>query len=85
MKHWTHERSGTGKRDINATVTRQQLYLFSCLYLTILVVVAVLTRTTLRRLVGALVGAAVMGEAGLGIIAIGERAQWWHFVMPWEP
>jgi hypothetical protein len=71
--------------DINSTVTRQQLYLFSCLYLTMLVVVAVLTRATLRRLLGALVGAAVMGGAGLGIIAIGESVRWWHFVMPWEP
>jgi len=66
-------------------VTKQQLYLFSCLYLVILAVVAVLTRATPRRLAGALVGAAVMGGAGLGIVAIGESARWWHFVMTWEP
>ena len=30
-------------------------------------------------------GAAVKGVAGLGIVAIGERARWWHFVTPWEP
>ena len=26
-----------------------------------------------------------MGGADLGIVAIGESARWWHFVMPWEP
>jgi hypothetical protein len=66
-------------------VTTRQLYLFSCLYLVILAVVAVLTRATPRRLAGALVGAAVAGVAGLGIVAIGESAGWWHFVMTWEP
>jgi len=66
-------------------VTEQQLYLFSCLYLIILAVVAVLTRATARRIVGALAGAAVDGVAILGIVAIGERAGWWHMVMTWEP
>jgi uncharacterized membrane protein len=66
-------------------MTKQQLYLFGCLYLIILAVVVVLTRATPRRLAGASVGAAVMGGAGLGIIAIGESAGWWHFVMTWEP
>ena len=66
-------------------MTEQQLYLFGCLYLTILAAVAVVTRATARRLVGALIGAAVMGGAGLGIILIGESARWWHFVMSWEP
>jgi hypothetical protein len=70
---------------MDSTVTEQQLYLFSCLYLTILDVVAVLTRATLRRLAGALTGAAAMGGAGLGIIAIGESTRLWHFVMTWEP
>jgi hypothetical protein len=66
-------------------VTKQQLYLFSCLYLVILAVVVVLTRATLRRIVGALVGAAVAGVALLGIVAIGESAGWWHMAIPWEP
>jgi hypothetical protein len=66
-------------------VTKQQLYLFICLYLVILAVVAVLTRATPRRIAGALVGAAVAGVAGLGIVAIGESAGWWHMVIPWEP
>ncbi len=72
-------------RDITPTVTKQQLYLFSCLYLVILAVVVVLTRATLRRIAGALTGAAVAGVAGLGIVAIGESAGWWHMAMTWEP
>ena len=55
------------------------------MYLVLLAVVTVLTRATLRRIAGALAGAAVAGVAGLGIVAIGESAGWWHFVMTWEP
>jgi hypothetical protein len=66
-------------------VTTQQLCLFGCLYLVILAVVAVLTRATPRRIAGALIGAAVAGVAGLGIIAIGESAGWWHMAITWEP
>jgi hypothetical protein len=66
-------------------VTIRQIYLFAGLYLVLLAVVIVLTRATLRRIAGALAGAAVAAVAMLGIIAIGERAGWWHFVMPWEP
>ena len=69
----------------NPRVTKQQLYLFGCLYLVILAVVAVLTRATPRRIAGALVGAAVAGVALLGIVAIGESAGWWHMAMTWEP
>ena len=66
-------------------MTTQQLYLFGCLYLVILAVVAVLTRATLRRIAGALVGGAVAGVALLGIVAIGENAGWWHMTITWEP
>lgn len=66
-------------------MTTQQLYFFGGLYLSILAVVVVITRSTLKRLAGALAGSAVMGGVGLGIMAIGERAGWWHFVLPWEP
>lgn len=66
-------------------MTKQQLYLFSCLYLVILAVIAVLTRATPRRIAGALVGAAVAGVALLGIVAIGESAGWWHMAIPREP
>jgi len=66
-------------------VVRQQLYFFSCLYLVILAVVAVLTRATPRRIAGALVGAAVAGVALLGIVAIGKHAGWWHMAITREP
>ena len=66
-------------------MTIQQIYLFGCLYLVLLAVAAVLTRATPRRIAGALAGAAAAGLAGVGIIAIGESAGWWHFVITWEP
>lgn len=66
-------------------MTRQQLYLFGCLYLVIPAVVAVLTRVTPRRIAGALVGGAVAALALLGIVAIGEKAGWWRMAITWEP
>lgn len=66
-------------------MTKQQLYIFSCLYLALLAVVALLTRATPRRIAGALAGAAVAGVAHLGIVAIGESAGWWHLAIAWEP
>jgi hypothetical protein len=62
-----------------------QLHLLNGLYLVVLVVVAVLTRATARRIAGALVGAAVMYPVGLAIVALGERVGWWHWLFPWEP
>jgi hypothetical protein len=61
------------------------LHLLNGLYLVVLVVVAVLTRATARRLAGALVGAAVMYPVGLAIVALGEHVGWWHWLFPWEP
>ena len=66
-------------------MTEQQLYGFTCLYLVLTVAVAILTRATLRRIVGALAGSAVCGPAAFGIIALAERAGWWHFAIPWKP
>jgi len=66
-------------------VTEHQLYGFDCLYLVLTVVVAVLTRATPRRIVGALAGGAVCGPAAFGIIALAERAGWWHFAITWKP
>ncbi len=66
-------------------MTAQQLHLFNAIYLIVLVVVAVLTRATARRIAGALAGAAVFGVAALGIIALGERVGWWHMAITWEP
>jgi len=66
-------------------MTTQQLHLFNGLYLICLVVVAVLTRATARRVAGALAGAAVAGGLALGIVALGERLGWWHFTITWRP
>src|SRR5262245_51347022 len=66
-------------------MTTQQLYLFTGLQLVVLVVVAVLTRATARRIVGALVGGAAGGVVALGIIALGEEVGWWHMAITWEP
>jgi hypothetical protein len=66
-------------------MTIQQLYLFSGIYLVVLVVVAILTRATLRRIAGAMAGGAATGVVALGIIALGERVGWWHRAITWEP
>ena len=66
-------------------MTVRQLYLFGCLYLVMLIATAVFTRATLRRIAGALAGAAVVGPAALGIVAAGEHAGWWHMAIIWEP
>ncbi len=66
-------------------MTTQQLHVFNALYLIVLIVVAVLTRATLRRITGALAGGAGTGVAALGIIKIGEEIGWWHMAITWEP
>lgn len=66
-------------------MTTQQLHLFNAFYLVVLIVVAILTRATARRIAGALAGGAAIGPVGLGIVALGERAGWWHMAMAWEP
>ena len=66
-------------------MTTQQLYLFNCLYLGILVVVAFFTRATARRIAGAMAGGVVFSVVALGIIALGEEVGWWHMAITWEP
>jgi hypothetical protein len=66
-------------------MTVEQLYMFNAVYLILLVVVAVLTRATPWRIAGALAGGLAVGVAGLGIIALGEKATWWHQVITWQP
>jgi hypothetical protein len=66
-------------------MTTQQLHLFNCFYLAILVVVAFFTRATARRVAGALAGGAVVGVMCLGIIALGKAVGWWHMAISWEP
>jgi len=65
-------------------MTTVQLHLFNCIYLVVLVVVAVLTRATARRISGALAGGAAFGVVALGIIALGERVGWWRMAITWE-
>ena len=48
------------------------------------VVVAVVTRATARRIVGAMAGGLAAGVAALGIIALGERTGRWHLEMTWS-
>lgn len=66
-------------------MTIKQLYLFNGFYLLVLVVVAILTRTTARRIAGALAGGLAVGVVALGIIALDEKARWWHQAITWEP
>jgi len=66
-------------------MTTQQLHLFNALALVILIVVAILTRATARRIAGALVGGAAAGVVVMGIIALGEEAGWWDMAITWEP
>ena len=66
-------------------MTTQQLHLFNCLGLAMLIAVAFFTRATLRRIGGALAGGIAFGVVALGIIALGERAEWWHMTITWEP
>ena len=81
MGNWPSYRDGGRK----VCMTTQQLYLFSGLYLILLVVVVVLTHATARRIRGALAGGLAVGVAGLGIIALGGKAGWWHQVITWQP
>jgi uncharacterized membrane protein len=66
-------------------MTTRQLHVFNALGLVVLIVVAVFTRATARRIAGALAGAAVGGVAALGIVELGERVGWWHMAIAWEP
>jgi hypothetical protein len=66
-------------------MTTQQLFLFNGLYSIILIIVAVLTRVTSRRIAGALAGGTAMGLVALGIIDAGEMFNWWHMAICWEP
>jgi hypothetical protein len=66
-------------------MTATQLHLFNGIYLVVFIVVAILTRATPRRIAGALAGGVAAGVVALGIIALGEKVGWWHFVFTWEP
>ena len=65
-------------------MTIQQFCLFSAFYLIVFGVAITLTRPSSRRLAGAIAGAFAAGAAGTSVVAIGERAGWWHFIINWE-
>lgn len=66
-------------------MTTSQLHLFNGLYLVMLIAIAILTRATMRRILGALAGGAAAGLAGLGMIAFGENQGLWHMEIRWDP
>jgi hypothetical protein len=66
-------------------MTTQQLHLFNGIGLLMLVVVAVLTRATWPRIVGALAGGAAFTVVTLAILRLGEDVGWWHMVIQWQP
>jgi hypothetical protein len=66
-------------------MTTQQLHLFNGFYLVVFIVVAILTRATRRRIAAALAGGVAASVAVVGIIALGEKVGWWHFVFTWGP
>jgi uncharacterized membrane protein YfcA len=66
-------------------LTTQQVYLFSGLYHVLFAVLAILTRATAKRILGAVVGGAVGGVALIAILALGEDVGWWHMAITWKP
>lgn len=66
-------------------MTQQQIYLFGFAYLVVLVVVIVLTRATLQRIVGAVIGGVIAVAVLLGAFVLGQSAGLWHMVLPNEP
>jgi hypothetical protein len=66
-------------------MTAQQLHLFNCAYVAVLVVVVYFTRPTARRIAGALAGGATLGLVCLGAITLCEALGWWRFTFTWTP
>ena len=59
-------------------MTTQQVLLVSLAYLIALCAVVYFTRATARRVIGALVGGAVVSVMGVAAIRLGEGQGWWH-------
>jgi len=59
----------------------QQLVLIaaSCVYLVGMVVTAYLTRATMRRVAGALIGGVAVGLVGVGIECLAHAMGWWRY------
>ena len=66
-------------------MTTAQLLWMTLAYLVALIAVVYLTRATARRVLGALLGGAVVGVMLLGVIASGESIGWWRVPMASTP
>jgi hypothetical protein len=66
-------------------MTIRQLQLMSAIALMASIFVAIITRAGLRRIAGALAGAAAAGIAGFGIVTAAMRIGWWHFNIQRQP
>ncbi len=66
-------------------MTTTQLHVFNGIYLVVTVVVALVTRASARRIAGAVAGSTAFGVVALAIVALGERAGWWHMAITWKP
>ncbi len=66
-------------------MTIQQLHLFNGIGLVVFVVVAILSRASARRFMGAMAGGVALGVVALGLIALFGAAGWWRFAITWEP
>ena len=66
-------------------MTITQLHLFNAAYLVALIVIAVLTRATARRIVGALAGGLALGLLTPIVIAVGERLDLLQLRIEWQP
>src|SRR4030095_8873418 len=64
-------------------MTTQQIILFTCGYLVVLVAVVYFTRANPRRVIGAMAGGATAGLLGVGAIALCEALGWWW--VPFAP
>ena len=66
-------------------MTTLQLHFFNAIALLLTVLTAFLTRATLRRIVGAFVGASAAGVVGMAIVFLGMSAGLWNFSFPRDP
>ena len=66
-------------------MTTAQLLWMTLAYLVVLVAVVYFTRATARRVLGALLGGAVVAVMLLGVIARGESIGWWRVPMASTP
>jgi len=64
-------------------MTTQQIILFTCGYVVVLVAVIYFTRANARRVIGAMAGGAAAGLLGIGAIALCEALGWWW--VPFAP